>query len=71
MAHYVVHRRTYGFGETVVAHITGNSILHIDDVFDAEAVEFIGGDSNLNVRCNHRQNFSGQLSSNARQCYLC
>src|SRR5471032_1325744 len=70
VADHFVDRSTHGFREAVITDVTGNGLLHIDDVVVAELVEVVGGDPRLDMRRNHRQHLGSQFASNARLRYL-
>jgi hypothetical protein len=52
MAHHVIDRRADGAGETPVVERRGYGFLHLDHVFVAQVVQFVGGDARLNKGLN-------------------
>ena len=62
MADHMVHRRADGFGEATVVQGGRYRMLHVDNEFMTDPVQFIGADARLHVRADHVQYVCGQPS---------
>ena len=60
VTHLVIDRGADGLGETAVVERCRNRLLLVDDVVVADAVDLIGGDPRLHVRCDHLEHLGRQ-----------
>src|SRR5450830_1632277 len=70
VANHLVDRGTHGFREAVITDITGNGLLHVDDVIVAKLIQLVGGDPRLDVGRDHGQHLGGQFARRAGQGYF-
>ncbi|KAG0778142.1 hypothetical protein G6F22_011413 [Rhizopus arrhizus] len=61
----VVDRGAHGLGEAAVANVGRNGALHVHDVVVADAVQFLGGDTGLDVGGADVAHFAGQAAGDA------
>src|SRR5690554_6359267 len=58
----LIGRDAHALGEAAVAATSGNSLLHIDDLFVTNSVQLTGGNTGFDVIANQFQHFSSHTA---------